>query len=549
MSTVSDPGAPHFDMPVPSQTTKARRPKPAERLAEPPKSGKRPLHRRGIVLATAALSVLVAAVAAPRIFEHLRKPDQHLIFHTVGRGSLPITVVERGNLESQSNVKVYCEVDDIHGDGIDGTPILWIVPNGASVKEGDLLVEFDSASHRERLDSQILDTEQAVAAQIQANVKHQNQISQNETAESQAELAVQLAALQLKMFTDVTKGSHKLEVDTIQRTIDDTENEILAARASLKLAENEKDGVEALFKLGYAGKSELDRTRLDYLQAQSALAAKINNLETQMATLQNKIDYERQMSLLQYEGDEKTAERDLKQVRLNNEAELAQAKAALDAADRALKTEQERLERYRSELANCKIYAPQDGMVAYATPSSRYSRSSTIAEGATVRERQHVLSLPNLSMMQVKTSVHESVQNQIREGLPASIRLDAAPDRTYQGSVKSIAVLPDEGSWYNSDTKMYKTFVTIDEEVEDLKPGMTAVVEIHVDEVEDALMVPIQAISQAKNSTFCYVQRDGKVARQEIEVGRTNEKFVEIISGLDQGDQVVLNPMAVVERQ
>ena len=94
---------------------------------------------------------------------------------------------------------------------------------------------------------------------------------------------------------------------------------------------------------------------------------------------------------------------------------------------------------------------------------------------------------------------------------------------------------------------MYKTFVTIDEEVQELKPGMTAVVEIHVAEVHDALTVPVQAIIQSQQSTYCYVERQGRVERQEIEVGRSNEKFVEIKSGLVENDRVVLNTNAIVD--
>ena len=294
--------------------------------------------------------VAVSAVALPRVAQFASAPDEELILHTVNRSALPITVVERGNLESQQNLKIVSEVDDVRGDGIDGNPIIDIVPNGTQVQKGDLLVEFDSASHRERLDEQILETESALAEQIQADVAYKNQKSQNDTALQQAELTVNLAKLQLEMFKDRKKGTHKLEADEIQRQIDDTENEILAAKASLKLAENERNGVESLFKLGYAGKSEVDRTRLDYLQAQSQLAAKINRLETHIATLQKKTDYERRMSLMEYEGALQTAERDLEQVQLNNTALLAQAKAKLDRANRALEKEQEVLQRYKDQL-------------------------------------------------------------------------------------------------------------------------------------------------------------------------------------------------------
>ena len=541
MSTIvgSDSGDLEAALPPSPQSTPS--PKP-EQAASPRTAKSKP---KRMMLVAGVICLAVMSIGATRLLKPFSQDTSDLVFHTVERGTLLISVTERGNLESQQNLKVFCEVDDIRGDNIDGTAILEIVPNGTDVAEGDLLVKLDSSGHIERVDAQILDTEAARAAKLQADISYQNTITQSETLEKEAELAVKLAELQLEMFQHPENGTSALEADEINRTIDDTENEILAAKANLKLIENDRKGTEELFKLGYAGKNEVDKMRLDYLQAQSAVAAKINRLETQLATLQKKTDFERRMSLMQLEGDKRTAERALGQVRLNNTAEIAKAKVALDAANRQLNKEEERLARYREQLEKCEIFAQQDGMVAYATPS-RYSRSSTIAEGALLRERQHILSLPNLKMMQVKTAVHESVQSQITAGLPVTVRIDAFPDQSYVGSVKSIGVLPDQQSWHSSDTKMYETYVTIDEEVVDLKPGMTAMVQIHIDEVHDVLSVPVQAVQQEEKTTFLFVERNNRVEKQVVEVGRTNDKYVEIVEGVNDNERVVLNPLAVV---
>jgi HlyD family secretion protein len=141
-----------------------------------------------------------------------------------------------------------------------------------------LLVEFDSSQHQERLDRQILLTERAKSERLQAQAKYDNQITQNETSEAEAELQVKLTELELLMFTDQEAGTHQLEVEEIKRLIDDTNSEILAAQANLELRNNDQLGIESLFKLGYAGKNELDRSRLDFLQAEGQFAAKMNRL-------------------------------------------------------------------------------------------------------------------------------------------------------------------------------------------------------------------------------------------------------------------------------
>lgn len=472
-------------------------------------------------------------------------PTQPLIFHTVKAGELPISVTERGNLESQNNVEIICEVDDIDGDGVAGTQIIVIVPNGTSVKKGDLLVEFDSSRHRERLDRQILDTESARAAQIQAEAKFENQKSQNITLLDDALLDVELAKLEQKMFVDEQNGTHKLEVEAIERLVDDINNEILSAQATFQLKRNEKRGIEALFKLGYAGKHQLDQSHLDLLQAESQYVAKVNKLKTQLATLKKKQTYEKQMEELTLKGKLETSGRKVEQVKRNNEALLAQADAALHAVNEQLKKEEERLARYQEQIGLCKIVAPQDGMVAYATADRYYGEE--IREGAAIRPRQKILSLPSLSQMQVKTSVHESVLDQVKPGLSVGVRIDAFPDRLYPGTVKSVAVLPDQGGWYGSDTKVYQTIILIDEPVERLKPGMTAVAEIHVDRLENVLAVPVQAVVQVGKESACYVATEGTPQRRVVKLGRTNDKLVQILDGVSAGQHVVLNPMAIAE--
>ncbi len=497
-----------------------------------------------LALLLAAGSGLVALAFAVLVGD-MNGPDPTLVYYSVTRGDLAITVTERGNLESQSNEDIICQVDDVEGDGVHGTPILWLIPNGSSVKKGDLLVELDTSNHRERLDRQVVDTEKARAEQIQAEVKYENQKTQNITAEAEAELLVQLAELELEMFEDQEKGTHRLELEEMDRLIEDINNQILAAKATMKLKKHDLDSTQSLFDLGYRGESELDRSRLEYLQAESQYAATVNKLRTQNATRDKKVSYERQMQMLKLQGALDTAKRGLIQVRRDNQALLDQAKAASELADESFKKETELFARYGEQLAACKMVAPLDGMVAYAVPSHRWH--AEVRQGAPAQPKQKLISLPNLQQMQVQTAVHESVLDQVRIGLRATIRVDAFPNRSYEGTVQSVAVLPNQEGWMTSDTKIYDTTVIIDEEVQQLKPGMTAVVEIHVDLLEDVLSVPVQAVVQVENDSWCYVESHGKIERRLLTLGRTNDKFVEIRKGLSQGDQVVLNPMAIVD--
>ena len=105
-------------------------------------------------------------------------------------------------------------------------------------------------------------------------------------------------------------------------------------------------------------------------------------------------------------------------------------------------------------------------MVVYA---QNEDSGDVIAEGATVRQRQELLSLPNLAKMQIRTRIHEAVLDQIRIGLQVTVRVDAFPNRTYQGVVSEVAVVPSQNS--NTSAKTYDCVVRIPDEVDQLKPG------------------------------------------------------------------------------
>ncbi len=517
----------------PRPQTRPKRP-PVRKVPTPPlASPRRRLRRRRVVWAAVLLAIGTTIVAIVQWQTGGVRTNRELVLYPVRRGALDITVTERGNLESQSNIEVMCEVDDIRGDSINGTPILWIIDNGASVKKGDLIVELDSTNHQDRLDQQVLASEAAKAEFIQAQASYQNQEDQNATSLAEANLKVQLAELALKQFEDEEGGTFQIELQGIELQIQEAQAQQLIAQTNL-------EGVEQLYKLGYRSAGELAQARLQSLQAERQLATIISKKK-------ELVEYTYRQTKMELEGALASARRAYSQVQRDNEADLIQAKARMEAAQESLKKEKELLTRYREQLGKCKIYAPQDGMVAYAT-GSRYHREE-IRPGAPVRPQQTILSLPDLTRMQVKTAVHESVLDQIEPGLKATIRVDAFSDKTFSGTIQSVAVLPDPGGWLSSDTKVYDTIVTIDEKVEQLKPGMTAVVDIHVDRLENVLTVPVQSVVQIGKETWVYVDEQGEPKRRDVEVGPTNMKFVQIREGIAAGDRVVLNPTAVLEAE
>lgn len=469
---------------------------------------------------------------------------QELVYYQVSRGDLPIVVTERGYLESQEQTSIRCQVETYdRRSGSSGTTILSIVPNGSVVKKGDVLVELDSASIRDLIESESLELQGDRSTLIQAEARKENQITQNETAIAEAQLALQLAELNREMYVDEKSGTFKLSLSEIDRQIDESRNAILEAQAALKLKETERDGIKQLFRLGYKGKSDLDQIRYDFMRSEAALATAMNRLANHDATREQLETYQRQMELMKLEGEVDTAKRKLKQVRVTNESELAQVNAQLFEAKERVQRQEARLAGYKRQLANCTITAPHDGMVVYA--SDRQGNSS-IAVGKEVRSRQELLTLPDLTRMQVRLQIHEAVLDQVNQGLPVVLKVDAFQNVNYEGVVERVAVVPSASS---KSVKTYECIVRIPGMVSKLKPGMTAVADIHIDRLQDVVSVPVQAVVQMNDETWCYVDNGNGIERRPIEIGRNNDKFVQIVEGLQADDRAVLNPMAIANME
>src|SRR6185295_17517136 len=110
----------------------------------------------------------------------------------------------------------------------------------------------------------------------------------------------------------------------------------------------------------------------------------------------------------------------------------------------------------------------------YASSSSP-SSGVLIEEGATVRQRQELIKLPDVSQMLIEVRVHESHVQKIKPGLTAYVTIDSLPDQQFKGSVRKIAVLPDSTSrYYNPNLKVYTTEVLVEDDLPpDLKPGIS----------------------------------------------------------------------------
>ncbi len=125
------------------------------------------------------------------------------------------------------------------------------------------------------------------------------------------------------------------------------------------------------------------------------------------------------------------------------------------------------------------------------------------------------------------------------------VNADAYPDLVFEGEVTFLGALASERFEGESGEKYFQITVTVKGENSKLRPGMTARVSITTDHVRNALSVPIQSVFRERGATYCYQIEGNEFRKVKVSTGRQNEDMVEILSGLQRGDQVTLTRPAL----
>ncbi len=482
---------------------------PLRGLASSAPAPTRRRRRRPLILGLAAALVLTGGVWGAAQYVASRGPyvNRDLKTKAVRRGELAVILSADGNVESAVNIDLKCEV-------MGGSAILWIVEDGEHVKKGDKLVELDSSSLEEQVNTQRIAYEKARAATIQA-----------EKDFAAAKIAVQ----------EYLEGTFVTELLAV-------ESQITIAAENLRSAQNTLEHSERMFRKGYISALDLASQTFSVQRAQleldSAYTAKdVLTKYTKVKTLQE----------------------------LESKRDSAEAQVNSEKASLAL--EESRLNRLEQQVLKCVITAPADGMAVYANEADHRGRADQpqIEEGAAVRERQTILRLPDLSQMQVKILVHESrvgaLGRALRQAEHAGVPLPARiviQGRRLQGRLMSIANQPAPPDFRTGNIKQYPAIVAIESAAEGLRPGMTAKCEIVLEEKDDVLMIPVASVIDQGGNHVCWVATKEGFERRPLAVGiigtavdetsATDEgnDVVEALDGVNEGELVVLNPRAVV---
>lgn len=474
------------------------------------------LRRRPVLI---SVVLLIAAAGVYLVLRPKRDALAATAFYEVKRGDFTVSVVEGGALSAVSEVAIRSEVEGV-------ARIISIVPEGKMVKKGELLIELDAASAEDQLNQQQINFEKAKFGVQQALAQLEIMRSSTNSDYLAARLKVRFANIDRDKYL---QGQQL--VDVIEAS-----NKVVQIQAQLSFNKDTFINSTNLAAKGYETKQKVDGDRLTLLNSQNAEIVATNGVWMLQAFDIPKLREK-------YDSDVLQAAQELDRVVNQNIRKMAQYEADLLTQKNTLALSEQKLDRDRKNLDGTKIYAPQDGLVVYQVSENRFSSESLIEGGATVRNRQELIKLPDLSKMKVIVKVHESHVNMVREGLPAYVVLDSAPDQRFAGIVNRVAPLPDSQSrWGNPNLKVYNTEIHILDRMTDIKPGASAKAEIVITNISNTLSVPIQAVTTLKGRQVVYVQRGRGTEPRSVELGLFNTTLIEVTKGLKEGEKVMLSP-------
>ncbi len=291
------------------------------------------------------------------------------------------------------------------------------------------------------------------------------------------------------------------------------QNTLAKVRANLDLE------VENLVQNLRKAKSKLDKARLD--QRTIAVRSQIQVAQFQLAVEEAQAEYEALQADLPMQIASQTAL--LRIYELNTEIE------------------QMHVDRHQRDMDKLTLHAPVEGMVVLRQMHRHGGEDVTYAVGDRLSPGGLLMQVVDQRSMQVEGLINQAEYSQFRIGQPARIRLDAYPEAVFEGrvyAIGSMATAPGrQGAWLRT----IPLRVQIDNQDARILPDLTASAEVTVDQVEDALIVPAEAIIEENGQAFVPSRKGHAVQPRAVTGARIHGSLAALLEGVSEGEVVVLD--------
>ncbi len=466
----------------------------------------RPLRAAGLIALLAAVVGLLAWGIAGR--------GTAVAAAEAREGPFRVAIVETGTLEALRSVTYASRIQS------NQAKIVALAPEGDLVEEGDLLILFDAAPFEDEIRRNQALLAQAEADLLEAGEDLKLQALQNSEELQAARLRVEESHLELR---DVREGKGQLKEEEAAAAV-------AAAERALREAEGQLEDLKPLLDEGFITRTELERAEQQRDQAAEELVLARRRRDALL-------NFGRPLELSQARSEAQASRETLRQLESANAYRLAQKEAAIAAARSRIEEASAKLELAKRQLALCEVRADVPGIVVYKDVFFGSERRRPQV-GDQVWANQPLLILPDISRMVVETRVRETDIHKVERNQDVRVRVDAYPDLRLTGTVTLVGTLAQEEK-ERRGAKFFGVKIQINESEPRLRPGMTARVEIEVEERERAVFVPLEAVFE-KDGRHVVYPLARRPRPREVVLGPSNADFVVVEKGLAAGERVSL---------
>ena len=288
---------------------------------------------------------------------------------------------------------------------------------------------------------------------------------------------------------------------------------------------------------------ELETSESQYLKTQLDTTMQLRELRDQLVNLRFTMEekqivleqskFEPPATIRQATIELEKSKRAYKQANDNYSLRVQQATANMREASINLDKARRKVNELKNVIQKFTIFAPQSGMVIYKKEWSGQKRKV----GSMINPWDlTVATLPDLSTMNSKTYVNEIDISKVKTGQEVRMGIDAFPDKKYTGQVIEVANIGEQ--LQNTDAKVFEVLISVDQSDSIMRPAMTTSNQIITNVFDDVLFLPLEAIHNEDSLSFVYTKNNRK---QIIIPGETNENYMIIEQGLNEGDVVLLS--------
>ena len=227
---------------------------------------------------------------------------------------------------------------------------------------------------------------------------------------------------------------------------------------------------------------------------------------------------------------------------------LASAKATVDEVKSQIQTAQISVNDAKTNLNYTQIISPMDGIIV----------SVPVSVGQTVNSNQTsptIVQVADLSKMLIKLEISEGDIAQVQEGQEIRFTTLAEPNRAYQSKIDTVdpalTTLTDNNYTEesgNTEAIYYYANALVDNADNRLRIGMTVQGQVNIAKRENVLVVPTSTLKKKGDKTTIQVLNNNQVEEKEIQTGLSDSQYTEVISGINEGEQVVVTQRADSEQ-